>query len=115
MQRSDRFINQFGQALARGDLDAASRALRATICCQPDDVKGTFNLGVLHARKTDAASTERHYRRALMIDPKHEGASSNLADLLLSQDQNIKAEEICIIALTWVPLSARVLGNLALV
>jgi Flp pilus assembly protein TadD len=115
MQRSDRFIKQVGEALARGDLDAASRALRATVCCQPDDVKGTFNLGVLHARKTDAASTERYYRRALMIDPRHEGASGNLADLLLSQDQDLEAEEICVIASNWVPLSARVLGNLALV
>lgn len=115
MHRGDRFIDLARDALARRDLAAAARALRAALCCAPDRVQGHFNLGVLQGRAANPAAAVRCYRHALIAQPGHPAAAGNLADALLSFNRDDEAERVCIQALDHAPLAAGLLGNLALI
>jgi Tfp pilus assembly protein PilF len=115
MHRGDRFIDLARDALARRDLAAAERALRAALCCAPDRVEGHFNLGVLQGRTANPGAAIRCYRRALIGQPGHPAAAGNLADALLSLSRDDEAERVCVQALDHDPLAAGLLGNLALI
>ena len=114
MDGRDGLIVRARQALAQGDNDTAARALRASVCSEPEAARGYFNLGLLLARLGDAKGGETGYRRAILADPSHEGALGNLADLLLSIGHNEEAEALCADATARAPLAARVQANLAL-
>jgi Tfp pilus assembly protein PilF len=115
MHRRDWFIDLARDALARRDLAAAERALRAVLCCAPARVQGHFNLGVLQGRTANPDAAIRCYRRALIGQPGHPAAAGNLADVLLSLSRDDEAERVCIQALEHAPLAAGLLGNLALI
>jgi tetratricopeptide (TPR) repeat protein len=115
MHGADGFIKSARDALARGDWGAATRALRAALCCAPERVDGLYNLAVLLGRSSDFGGAEKWYRHALVGAPGHEGAAGNLADTLLSLSNEVEAERVCVVALAASPLSARLLGNLALI
>jgi Flp pilus assembly protein TadD len=108
-------IDRARAALARGDAQSADRMLQATICVEPERSRSYFNLGVSRARLSLAGDAERAYRRALLVEPGHEGAVGNLADLYLSAGRDTDAERICIRGSRWSPLTARIRGNLGLV
>lgn len=115
MDGVDRLMGGARAALARGDVEAAARAFRACVCLEPERARGIFNLGVLRGRIAGSMEAYIAYRRALLIDPAHEGALGNLADLLLSRGRGSEAEELCLGGSRRAPLSARIHGNLALV
>lgn len=102
------------EAISRGDMVAAARAFRACVCGEPAAARGYFNLGVFFSRGGDPARAETGYRRAILIEPAHEGGLGNLADILLSTDRDREAEALCAAASGRAPLSAKLQGNLAL-
>jgi len=114
MDGRDGLMIRAREALSRGDTDAASRAFRACICSEPEQARGYFNVGVLFGRGDYPGAAEAVYRRALLIEPVHEGALGNLADLLLFAGRDVEAETLCAVASRRAPLSGKIQGNLAL-
>lgn len=70
-----------GRNLARqGDLEAARRSFEAVAEERP--AESQFELGLLARQAGDLEEAEAAFRRALAVDPKHLGATSNLGQTL---------------------------------
>lgn len=73
--------------------DEAQRHLRHVIAVRPDDADAHNALGVL-VRHGDAKAAAACFRAALASQPRHGGASQNLAQLLLDQGAVAEALEV---------------------
>lgn len=68
---------------------------RAVLEDQPDDPSAHNNFGAfLMDQKDDPEAAERHYLKALQLDPEHTNALGNLANLRWRQKRSEEAEEL---------------------
>lgn len=69
------------QALARGDLAAATRDAATALALDSAHAGHWSNAGVVHLRAGDAAAAEAAYLEALRLDPAHANALFNMVSL----------------------------------
>lgn len=72
-----------GDALERGDNDAAIRFFSLALKVDPNAKTLLNNLGVAQRRSAVFADAEKSFKRALELDPAYAEARQNLADVLL--------------------------------
>jgi tetratricopeptide (TPR) repeat protein len=79
----------------KGDFAGAASFYERALTLQPNDPDGLTNLGDTYARRNppnyDRAIAE--YRKALAIDPKHEGALQQTAEAALRKGDKVLARE----------------------
>ncbi|MFP3979500.1 tetratricopeptide repeat protein [Marinobacter sp. KMM 10035] len=73
-----------------------------------------LNLGLFHAERGDAVSSEAEYRLAIQRDPQFAPAYANLADLYRATNRDVQAERILEAGLTAVPDNPSLLHSLGL-
>jgi tetratricopeptide (TPR) repeat protein len=89
------YYNNLGaEALLAGRDEDAGRFLEIAGRIDPKFVKGTNNLGVLHARRGDYAKAIELYRGALAIDPQNVPVLTNLARAYQQTGRGGEADEI---------------------
>lgn len=77
---------------AAGDTDAARRILEEGVRRAPAQAELWNNLGVLHLARSAFALAERHFRRALELDPRLAQAHCNLGIALSEQGRPAEAK-----------------------
>ncbi len=82
--------NSGWQALETGDLQRAEKTLRLAYSYVPTNPETNFAFGNLRLEQHRPEAAAEMYRRALTLDPKHEGALNNLGVIAL---ENNHAEE----------------------
>ncbi|WP_294818717.1 tetratricopeptide repeat protein [uncultured Flavobacterium sp.] len=70
------------------DMEGYKRLINEAATKNPKNPELFYNLGVV-ASETDKAEAEKHYAKALEIDPNYEPALVGLASLILSDEQKI--------------------------
>jgi tetratricopeptide (TPR) repeat protein len=89
------YYNNLGaEALLEGRDEEAGRFLEIAGRIDPKFVKGTNNLGVLHARRGDYAKAIELYRGALAIDPQNVPVLTNLARAYQQTGRGGEADQI---------------------
>jgi Tetratricopeptide repeat len=71
------------------DLVSYKRLIKEALEKNPNDKEMLFNLGVISRNANEKVESEKYYRSALAIDPNYEVANINLAELLMSSDDEI--------------------------
>ena len=84
--------NLGGDAIRRGDLDAAVRHLGIATALAPDWAPGWVNLGVARYRQGDVEGAFADYRRALKAEPDNPSALANMAFIYREQGRPVEAE-----------------------
>lgn len=75
------YNNRAAELLADNQPDLAAPYMAMTLQLAPRYASGWANAGVLYLREGDLRGAERHYLRALALDPTHAGALFNLVTL----------------------------------
>jgi Tfp pilus assembly protein PilF len=68
-------------ALTKGETDQAKADFESVLAVDPADTDAIFDIGVIDARRGDAAAAAEAYTRALFLDPRFTPALFNLAVL----------------------------------
>jgi Flp pilus assembly protein TadD len=84
--------NLGGDAIRRGELEAAARHLGIATALAPDWAPGWVNLGVAHYRQGDIESAFADYQRALEAEPGNPSALGNMACIYRDQGRDHEAE-----------------------
>jgi len=84
--------NLGGDAIRRGELEAAVRHLDIATALAPDWAPGWVNLGVAHYRQGDAERAVADYQRALEVEPGNPSALGNMAYIYRDQGRDHEAE-----------------------
>ena len=78
--------------LKMNDFDTYSRLVSETLAKDPNNVDLIFNLGVISANGGKLDEAEKHYKRAIEVDPNYFNAYLNLAELKLRADVKLVDE-----------------------
>src|SRR4051794_3527201 len=81
------------RALAVRNWDAAIKALNLAVVRDPLNADIQNYIGFAHARLARPGPAMGHYQRALMLNPRHRGARTHLAELFLTLGEASKAQE----------------------
>ncbi|HOC44194.1 MAG TPA: tetratricopeptide repeat protein [Thermoanaerobaculales bacterium] len=84
--------NLGGDAIRRGDLDAAVRHLGIATALAPEWAPGWVNLGVARYRLGDTEGAFADYQRALEAEPDNASALANMAFIYREQGRLVEAE-----------------------
>lgn len=91
------YNTQLGVAyLQQGNLQLAKDKLEKAEAQNPDDASLQTSLGLLYERLGDAKQADRHYRRALQLEPRNPDVSNNYAIYLCRSgrtDEGVKRFE----------------------
>lgn len=87
----------------RAAFDAALAELIAAEQANAERPDAQLNLGLIHARRGDAAAAEAALRRALVLEPSFTAAAVNLADLYRATGRDGDAEAVLRAAVARVP------------
>ena len=68
------------------DFDAYTKLVDEALTKNPNDASLVFNLGVIAANSNKLEDAEKHYKRAIEIDPNYADPYLNLAELKLRDD-----------------------------
>ncbi|MGL2964177.1 tetratricopeptide repeat protein [Flavobacterium sp. RSB2_4_14] len=78
--------------LKLNDFDTYTRLVNEALAKDPNNVDLVYNLGVISANANKLDEAEKHYKRALEIDPNYFNANLNLAELKLRADEKFVTE-----------------------
>ena len=72
-------------ATAVGDLDRAERDLNVSLSYSPTSPEVNFAMGNLWLKREDRGQAKLYYRRALELNPRHDGVLNNLCVLAIEE------------------------------
>ncbi|MFD2823465.1 tetratricopeptide repeat protein [Lacinutrix iliipiscaria] len=75
-----------------GDLDSYKNLIEEAIKLDPNNLDLVFNLGVISSDNNDIEKAREYYQKVIDLDPTYINAQTNMAALILGEEQNIIEE-----------------------
>lgn len=86
---SSLLMEQANMYYKMNDLVSYKRLIKESLEKNPNDKEMLFNLGVISRNSNEKIESEKYYKAALAIDPNYEVANINIAELIMSYDDEI--------------------------